>query len=241
MFRIGKIIFSYDHDVLPQEGIGELGQLKSVEQTVQRGMPSRAIDALIEQQLQMPHAFHFDQMTLKDYGNSGLLWHIRWNLFPKEGGFSGVPFHFTSLVLPDGEVILPKRTLYDTYEPEPDIYICSTIDIDAIAPDSTISEAEIQEKATLALQQAIAESTAEGKRKRDSLKFRFVSQLRIQIPATVDDRERISDCDLWAVNFASHAREAGEDDEIDVFSVWVTPAGRVSDLKLVGLPTEDDR
>lgn len=234
-FRIGDMLFAYGYSSVPENGVRELAKVDSVARTIEKGMPDRSISALIDQLLQWPHSFSFEEARLKDYGDMGLIWHLTWTLGPKNAGSSGIPFRYTALVLPDGRVIPPDRALHDKYLAGPHEWVCSLLSLEASAPvDESPDETAIQARATQALKELISKSP------KPDLRFRFVDQQRLNLPVALDEEGSVQTREVWAVNFVSESRESLGPLGPDVFTIWVSASGEIADLKFLPIPTDDE-
>lgn len=132
VFRIGQIIFEYPFDRLAEDDdpVHDLSQLQSVAEAVKAATPSPALEALVAQQLIVPHEFHFESATILDRGDAGLMWNVNYELSPKAGGSTGVPFRYRAVLDGRGNLIPPRLTVFDAYFHSPkEGWTCSVLQL----------------------------------------------------------------------------------------------------------------
>ena len=249
IFRIGDMVFAYDKSCFSKDDKSNLDQLETIEKRVELAAPDRATTALVDQLLGSPHAFHGGfgnvslkarNVSLKACGDVGLLSRVEWTLFPKSGGFSGVPYRYIVLILPGGKVITPRRALYDEFFLEPDTWCFSMLRLETSAKSLDYpDEAEILKRAKSALEKAKG-TAVPGPDGSESAHLSFVRQRRVLFPLAVDEQGDIRCRDVWAVEFADHSYDYNEPDEQDVFTVWVSATGQVANLKFLPIPSDDE-
>lgn len=228
-FRIGQIIFDYPRKYAPLDEpfVGDLARLPSVASVVKSAESHPALDALVEQQLKVPHRFVFAQATVSDRGDAGFEWQITHELYPAKGGFSGVPFRYRTLIDGCGKVVPPRLTVFDAFFHSHDEgWTCSTLHLpaDAPAPDTALTDAVIRERATEHLRAALAPRKGQQSLARA---MRYRDQQRVRIPVAEDPEGAIVDQELWAVNFVAPGRKSRPDEAL---TVWVAADGQMAEL-----------
>lgn len=230
VFRIGQIIFDYPIDRLAKDPrpVSDLSKLQSVANAVKSAMPGPALEALVNQQLISPHKFHFTSTTVLDHGDAGLMWNINYDLFPKEGGFSGVPFRYRAVLDGHGRLISPRLTVFDAFFHSPNEgWTCSVLQLPATptAKDSVLAAEEIRSRAT-----EILSKRAERADAAEATKIRMVyeSQERMRIPIATDATGKLIHVEIWAVNFRDPSRKERPAERL---TVWVTEDGRLAEIR----------
>lgn len=229
-FRIGKIIFDYSpkRPVKVDQPVSDLSELQSVADAVKAATPGPALTALVDQQLMTPHMFHFASATVFDSGDAGLEWHVRYQLFPKEGGFSGVPFEYRVILDGHGNLIQPRLTVYDAFFHSPEEgWTCSVLKLPTgpTVDDAALRADKIRSRAAEALKNATAPSGATNAAR---TRMEYQSQKVVRIPVATDANGKISHAEIWAVNFRDPSRTERSD---EILTVWVAPDGRAADIK----------
>jgi len=241
-FDIGQVNFSYDYKSLPESGIRELAEVETVADAVARAKPDASVAALITQQFGSRHNFRLANAALKNYGDTGLVWHIKWHLTVAGCGSSGPLPQYTALLIPNGKVVSPKRTLCDTYSLSLHRWWCSSIGLDQLGmiDDSAppLDKKEIAERAQRKLEQHIADferkqAEEPSQKEPGDVGLKFFNQKVVEIPCEVDGDGRVVSHSLWAVNYVNPQRKDDKSKGRDVFTIWVSVDGRVADLKIL--------
>jgi len=229
VFRIGQIIFDYPIDRLDKvpRPVSDLSNLQSVANAVNSAMPGPALEALVNQQLNSPHKVQFRSATVLDHGVTGLMWNITYDLLPKEGGFSGVPFRYQAVLDGNGRRISPRMSVFDAFFHSPDEgWTCTVLNLPATptAKDSVLAAEEIRSLATGSLS-----NRAELADTANATKIRMVyeSQERIRIPIAMDSTGKLIHVEVWAVNFSDPSRKERREERL---TVWVTEDGRLAEI-----------
>jgi hypothetical protein len=228
-FRIGQILFDYpDEQVDLAEPVMNLSQLQSVAEVVERAAPGRAIAALVEQQLTVPHDFEFASAVVKNRGDSGFFWTVTYELFPKKGGFSGVPFQYRAILDGRGTLRRPRLTIFDAmFHSAEDAFTYSVLRLPSStdAKNTVLTPEEIRGRATKALA-----TDTQNERSASSVmkRMEYDGQKLVRIPVSTENNGELIFVDIWAVSFRDPRRKTRPDDR---FTVWVTPAGRTADIR----------
>jgi hypothetical protein len=228
-FRIGQIVFDYpDDQVELAEPVMNLSQLQSVAEVVERAAPGRAIAALVEQQLTFPHDFEFASAIVKNHGDAGLVWTVTYELFPKMGGFSGVPFQYRAVVDGRGRLRRPRLTVIDEmFHSVEEGWTCSFLHLPGSPEDkeTVLNPEEIRGRAMKAL---ATDTKNEGSSRSVRNRMEYDGQQLVRIPVSTDKSGETSSVEIWAVNFRDPRQKVHPKDR---FTVWVTPSGRTADIR----------
>ena len=228
VFRFGQIIFEYPFGQLADvdQPVNDLSKLQSVADVVQAATPGPSLAALVDQQLIIAHEFHFESATILDRGDAGLMWNITYELFPKEGGFSGVPFRYRAVLDGRGSLIPPKLNVFDAYFHFPkEGWTCSVLQLLPAAKGAALDPEEIRSRATKSLRDA----TKHGGATPEVLnRMAYRGQTVIQIPVAADENGKLDHVEIWAVSFCDASRKERPD---ELFTVWVTLDGRTADIQ----------
>jgi len=230
VFRIGQIIFEYPIDRLAKDDhpVNDLSELQSVADAVNAATPGPALKSLVDQQLITPHKFHFETATILDRGDAGLMWTVTYALFPKKGGFSGVPFRYRAVLDGGGNLIVPRLTVFDAFYHSPtEGWSCSVLQLPArpTIKDTALAAETIQSRATKSLVSATKDT---GATNQALMRMVFQSQESIQIPVAAEATGKLIHIEIWAVNFRDPSRKERSD---ELFTVWVTADGRTADIQ----------
>lgn len=241
LFRIGQIIFENPStdSLRIQHQVRELAELPSVADVVKSAKAPPHLIALVKQQLPAPHRFQFEEASVVDYGDSGLMWEVTHALYPSQGGFSGVPFRYRTVLDGRGMVLRPQLIVFDSCFLSPESgWINSTLRLPSehASSKSRLEPDLIRKRATQKLAQTIG--PADG-RPEDSLEARmlFRNQERIRIPISTKTDGTLQHTEIWAVNFRIAKRRLRPE---EVFTVWVTTDGTVARIKTLKLWPDSD-
>ncbi len=235
-FGIGQMIFEYPIHRLGKDdqAVNELSLLQSVSDTVKKATPSPAITAIVDQQLSIPHEFHFVSATVSSRGDEGLMWDVVYELFPKVGGFSGVPYRYRAVLDGRGDLVSPQLTLFDAFfHSSKEGWTCCTLRLPTspTAKDAALSAEKIRDIATESLADRTkapnAAVTARSRMKYDSQKI-------IRIPCVANPTGGPEHVNIWAVSFRDPAQKrdpALKEDTGERLTVWVTESGRAADVR----------
>lgn len=230
VFRIGQIIFEYPLDRLARDAqpINELSKLMSVADAVKTATPSPALVAIVQQQLITPHEFHFVSASVSERGNAGFMWDVTYELFPKEGGFSGIPYRYRAVLDGHGNLISPQFTVFDAFFHSPEegwTYSVLPLPTSPTAKDATLSAEKIRISATESLAiRTKPENASETARSR----MEYDSQKRIRFPVATDATGAPIHVEVWAVNFRDPSLKERSGERL---TVWVTEDGRTAEVR----------
>jgi hypothetical protein len=241
VFRIGQIIFENRpaSELKIEHPIKKLADLPPVAEIVKSSDPSPSLVALARQQLSVPHRFDFERATVTDCGDAGLVWHVSYELSPKEGGSTGPPFRYRTLADGRGRIIPPELVVFDAFfHSANEGWSCSTLRLSTPPPkkDAALTEDKIRNLATKHLEAFIGSlpnDLPQALRKR----MHYRNQQQVHIPFATDSMGAIVYYDLWAVNFVDSARK---DRPNEVFTIWVAADGRLAKLRHLDIELNDD-
>lgn len=239
VFRIGQVLFEYPFDRMPEghQPVKNLSQLQSVADAVTVATPGPLLVALACQQLTVPHRFQFTSATVLDYGDAGFIWRVTYELFPEESGSTGVPYRYLSVVDGHGNLVLPRRSVFDAFfHSHTEGWTCSVLQLPASpsVKEVVIAPAEIRSRATEALLNAKSHSDAAGTVARRMV---YHGQKVVRIPVASGATGELIHVEVWAVNFRDPAKK-GRPDEL--FTVWVAPDGRTAEIRHLDHAWETD-
>lgn len=230
VFRIGHVLFEYPEELDVEQPVEDVSDLPSVEAVVKAAEAHPALDALVQQQLMLPHRFALQEAKVSRRGDAGLVWQVTHALYPAQGGFSGVPYRYRTVADGRGKIIPPERTVFDAFfHSGKEGWTCSTLRLSSSPPeaDPSLTEAAVQDRATKQLE-------AFGERLKDSggsafnKRMRYSNQQKVRIPVAADPAGVLVFQELWAVNFVD-TELVRETDQ--VFTVWVAADGHVAQLR----------
>ncbi len=204
--------------------VTEIGGIPSVAEIVRRARPNKAIVSMIEQQLRYMPEFEFEKAALLRDGDE-FSWDIQWCIRPGEGGYSGPEHIFQVVASALGDTVEPDMYVYDRfYVKHTSLWLCSVIRMSPSTVQNAapvISEAEIRAAVSRNVQKLLGQPLG-----RD---LRLADLRRVRIPRMVNKSEEVVFTRLWAVSFVpSGERKLTEGS--DVFTVWATEDGLLSDL-----------
>lgn len=228
VFRIGQILFENSADDFPETENPErqLSDLPSVSDIVKLAGSHPSVDALVQQQLSIPHNFKFEQATVTDLGDPGFRWQVSHVLYPKQGGGTGVPFRYVTVLDAHGKIIPPRITVFDAYfHSRTDGWSVSTLRLRRALPaiETSLTEAVIRDRAMKQLETFVV-----GKGNDRAKRMQYRNQELVRIPVSTDSTGAIIYNDIWAINFADLANK---DRPQEVFTVWVGADGSVAELR----------
>lgn len=241
-FRIGQLIFDFplEPDFKVAEPVTELSNLPPVAEIVKAAQPGLALEALAQEQLRVPHQFDFEQATVVNYGSElGFLWNVTYELFPRQGGFSGVPYRYRAMTDGRGKIIPPRLTVFDAVFHSPDNgWTCSTLRLPTapLKPDATPTEDELRERATAHLEAFYARLPPKLQASL-SKRMQYRDQKLVRLPYSTDAKGKMIYNDLRAVNFVDPARKNRPE---ELFTVWAAPDGRLAELRHLDFHLNDD-
>lgn len=233
-FDIGHVIFAYP---VPYRKEGDphpvpLDSVVPVAQVMKLVTPDKALKALVNQQLYHNHAFHLGEVELVSLKQIGYRWQVVWLLFPSPGGFSGVPYRYRALVSDRGKVILPDLYIYDAYSlSDWRERLCSNLQLNVKpkAEQRKLSQQQIERRGRKTLEKFLRTvKVTPGKK---PVRFEFLNFRSLDLPLSVGVDGELQYLKVWGVNF-KEVREADADQTEEIFTVWVSEYGAVSELKL---------
>ena len=243
--KVGHVIFAYDEEMLPETPETTLEDVRHPAEVVSIAHPNAAITALIDQQLRSPQSFQLDRIQLRQSFPDEWVWSVTWYIVPKGKGYGASgPDHnglrFTAVVPALDDVLRPKILLCDTYAvaPLPAVYSCSTLEIAIPAADVVLpGQDEVRNRAEQAVAKLRRSYMKSDGGSAGPPEMHVFSVTTVEVPIDVTAEGTVESVQIWAVNFQSEARRGDSDQDdskpADVFTVWVTPDGRVSDLRWI--------
>jgi hypothetical protein len=232
-FPIGNVVFVYRNTALPSadKAVRDLSKIISVDRAGVHGKPSDEDHALIDSMLGFPHTPHLRQLSAIDWGESGFIWEVTWNLYPSTGGSTGIPFQFRAHVNGDGSLIVPERFLCDHVDipglEEPVFSVLAFGDLDFEEQGATIIHGDqALSLATSAVRMLFKEDSKEGQ----PANLRFYDQSVIDLRVGTKNNGQFEIKKVWAVNFIPSNLSGDDIHRADELTVWVTTDGFVSQL-----------
>ncbi|QDV16325.1 hypothetical protein Pan153_09520 [Gimesia panareensis] len=232
-FDIGHVIFAYPESY---RKVGDpapvpLESVVPVAQVMQLVAPDKALRALVNQQLYYNHAFHLEQVELVSLKQIGYRWQVVWTLDLSPGGGSGVPFRYRALVSDRGKVIPPDLYIYDAYSlSDWRERLCSNLQLN-VKPrpeQKKLTQQQIEKRGRMALEKFLSTvKVAPGKK---PVRFEFLNCRSLALPMSVGADGEVKSLTVWGVNF-KEVREADAEQTEELFTVWVSEYGAVSELK----------
>tara|TARA_R110002111_G_scaffold7432_1_gene29621 strand:- start:13996 stop:14880 length:885 start_codon:yes stop_codon:yes gene_type:complete len=232
-FDIGHLIFAYP---LPywQEGDRAPVALESVvpvAKVMKLVAPDKALKALVNQQFSNNHDFNLEQTELVSIEQIGYRWQVVWKIISNFGGFSGVPYRYRALVSDHGKLIPPDLYLYDAYNLDPQESLCSNLKL-TVKPKTQevkLTPQQIEKQGRATFQEFLSKmKIAPGKKR---VRFEFINCRSIELPMSVRADGELQTRKIWGVNF-KEVREPDAEKKDELFTVWLSEYGTVSDLKL---------
>ncbi|QDU50379.1 hypothetical protein [Gimesia panareensis] len=233
-FDIGHVIFAYP---VPYRNAGDpppvpLESVVPVAQVMKLVAPDKALKALVNQQLHYNHAFHLEQVELVSLKQIGYRWQVVWTLDLSPGGGSGVPFRYRALVSDRGKVIQPDLYIYDAYSlSDWRERLCSNLQLN-VKPrpeQKKLTQQQIEKRGRKALEKFLRKvKVTPGKK---PVRFEFLNCRSLALPMSVGADGEVKSLTVWGVNF-KEVREADAEQTEELFTVWVSEYGAVSELKL---------
>ncbi|QDT89082.1 hypothetical protein [Gimesia algae] len=233
---VGTLMIAYPERIInePDSPPVELNDVVPVAKVIQRTKPDKAFTSLIN--LRLDPDFHFSDRgaSLVSKKQIGYRWHVNWELSPNYGGSSGPPLEYRAVVTARGKVIAPDLYQFDTYLIRKHrLWLCSILKLklpDNKKEQNTLTQQQIEERGRAAfekLQQKI--KVTPGTK---PAQFEFADCRAIEFPLSVDADGKIQSMKAWGVNF-KEILERDEKKTEDIFTVWVSESGTVSELKIV--------
>lgn len=235
----------HDHDVSDSFCIGDVVFIvrrsaiwggKPIERDIAKLLPaSRAVDAgdpsadfgkLIDLVLKHHHEPSLTSASAVNFGDQGFIWHVKWDLFPSPGGFTGIPFQYHAYVRPDGSVITPELFLCDSYSfdvfEEQKTLFSTVAFTDMYTPENRRERIDVNQAEEI----AVATLATALKKHKIETKFRVVGTSHPRFPKYLFGQRRPpDDVRLFCVNFVESDTLAEVEELIEPFSVWVSQAG----------------
>ncbi|WP_298868288.1 hypothetical protein [uncultured Gimesia sp.] len=232
-FDIGHLIFAYATPYL-EEGDRtpvSLDSVVPVAKVMKLVAPDKALKALVNQQLSTNHDFDFEQTELVSIEQIGYRWQVVWSIHPSLGGFTGVPSRYRALVSDRGKVIPPDLYLYDAYNLDRQESLCSNLKL-TVKPKTQevkLTQQQIEKQGRTTFQKFLSQmKVAPGKK---PLRFEFMDCRSIALPMSVGADGALQTLKVWGVNF-KRVGAPDEEQKDELFTVWLSEYGTVSDLKL---------
>jgi hypothetical protein len=91
----------------------ELPNLLSAAKAVRNGTPSSTFMRLLSQSVGYQCRLSVDRVSAVNFGDSGFVWHLVWNIRPHKGGTSGPTSQYRAYVRADGSCVPPTLYLRD--------------------------------------------------------------------------------------------------------------------------------
>lgn len=232
-FNIRHLIFAYP---VPYWEEGDrppvaLDSVVPVAQVMKLVAPDKALKALVNQQFSSNHAFRLEKTELVSIKQIGYRWQVVWDISPVSGGFTGAPCRYRALVSDRGKVIPPDLYLYDAYYFDRPENLCSNLKL-TVKPNTKqakFTQQQIEKRGRATLQKFLSQVKVTPEKK--PVRFEFVNCRSIALPMSVGADGELQTLKVWGVNF-KEVREPDQEKRDELFTVWLSEYGTVSDLKL---------
>lgn len=203
--------------------------------------PDAAIKALINLHMSGDHYFSLSEVELLSREDYGYRWNAIWVLNPIYGGSTGVPFRYRAAVTPRGKLIVPDRYQFDTYVLKGNQQrLCSILKLEFPKEKETnakehvkqvkLTQQQIEERGTEAFDKFLAKVNVD--RESMPLQFEYMDCRAIDFPMSVGENGKIQSIKAWGVNF-KEVLGPDERKKKNFFTVWLTEAGTLSELKVI--------
>lgn len=232
-FAIGNVVFFYRYSQLPSndKAVSDLSKVISVHRAKLHGRPDRDVCSLVDRMLGHPHQLTVKKLSAIDHGDSGFVWKITWEIQPKHGGSSGIPFEFRSYVNPDGSVMMPERFLCDHVPvPGTDQNIFSILSFSDFQTDEENGEKVHGDRVLSLATNSVRSLEMEKPLMEQKVGFRFRGQSVMQLPVGMKHDGKPIIRRVWAVTFVDAKSTGNAIHEAEPLTVWVTEDGIVSQL-----------
>lgn len=208
-----------------------LDDVISVQEAVRKGGRTKFLDALVTQQLEVPHTFEFEKATLsKNRWNEKYYWKVRWELWPKIGGFSGIPFRYHARLKADGTVIPPTLYIVEQYLcPDRTGWVACRLELRKPQEKEMpqFKETEIRKRAL----QAWEKFVQSHKKHAEAGQFpsKIVDQKRLRIPVGQSEAGKLLYEDVWAIKMFNPNGKKEEETSLPLI-LYVRTTGEVGKI-----------
>ncbi|WP_146522311.1 hypothetical protein [Stieleria varia] len=206
-----------------------LSKVCSAEFAIQTGFPSPELNSLLTQLLGAQHRPMFRSATLEDYGAYGYAWTVTWELFPKLGGSTGIPFKWKAAITHDGQFVQPHLFLQSHFASYfgPENTIFCTLPMARLTPaPAALTASELTELKRVAMHRVRETFQAAGY----AYKFRIDRAVSHEFPGNIpgigDDKHKSV---AWSLHFVEVNHEDRDPRE---FTVWADDSGNVGDFTI---------
>jgi len=235
-FRIADLLFVYRSPLLsaPKQAVTNVDELVPKKKAIDAAFPDHRTEWIVDGVLD-DHEFRLDEATVVDRGDMGLFWHVKWNLFPRSGGFRGAPWWYLAIVTGKCDSIQPEISLWSSFPIQGErTYIRSHMEFEKLARDKKGKRVLFgDEIANLAKKRLVdfskehdvrstGDPTTNESGTGEPLSWRLQSQRIFEI-----DKHR-----LWEIKFTDDNWGAEDALNLRELTLWVTLYGKVSKLSV---------
>lgn len=228
LFRVGQIVFTLP-DVcaeLPRKAIARTEPSITVDEIIENGRPSKCILEIAQNQLGFEADADFVNASIFNCGDARKCCVVTYELRPKEGGTTGVPYQVRTMLDQSGGPYEPDLAIFDAYfHTDAEGWTVSVLTIPKSENNrktlpSAEHAAELAQKQLSAYVQGFPADTIDKLHSRLKLK----SQRKLQIPCYANANGDIGYIDIWAVNFSDSGRVKNSRPD-EVLTIWVGSNG----------------
>jgi hypothetical protein len=219
-----RVTFVMTYDDIPEQALvpGTLETLVSAKDAIQSGKPSAEMAGFINGLLAGEHGFEFNEAKLLNLGEA-YIWVLSYTLFARQGGSSGIPFEWQSVVTHAGTVIYPKAFLqshfpiYDGFLDDKQTVFC-TLPLESLTGAPHRLSAESLKRVEVEAKAELLSAFREAGREYD---IKHKSSVCVPFPSVMPLLPGTEPRIAWAIGFEF---DAGMKDP-SVFQVWATDHG----------------
>ena len=231
---VGTLMISYPEHIMDERDAPpvELKDVVPVATVIQRTKPDKALTALINLHVKPDMYFERGTTSLVSQKGIGYRWIVDWDLSPGYGGSSGAPIEYRAMVTARGIVLSPDLYQFDAYGSRAHKqWLCSILKLklpENKKRQKILSQQQIEERGRAAFQELLKKvKVTPGA---ELVQFEFLDCRAIEFPLSLDAEGKFQSTKAWGVNFKEILGPDEKKTE-DIFTVWVSEDGTVSELK----------
>jgi hypothetical protein len=234
-FATGDVVYIYRTSGLPlrEKAVEDLAKMLPVDRAALHGVPGGLNDALIDLMLGMQTTKSLASVAAENFGDSGFLWKVVYDIFPAQGGATGVWPRFVRYVKPDGSLVEPEKYLCSRKLVSEGSELFSVMSFNDLSIVSDGPEVD-GEEALLIARKSIDKLSAIASQQNIELRIRFHDQRLLEIPVKAENSGEINYRSMWQVRFMLANPVSYELFDNDPIVVWVTSDGFASTLSIGG-------
>lgn len=219
-----NVTFVLTYDDIPEQAFvpGTLETLVSTKEAIESGRPNAKTAGLLNNLLGGEHSFQFDEAKLLNLGET-YIWVLSYTLFVKQGGSTGIPFEWQSVVTHAGTVIYPKAFLqshfpiYDGFFDDKETVFC-TLPMESLTGGPRRLSAESLKRVEAEAKAELLSAFRDAGREYD---IKHMSSVCVPFPSVMPVPPGAEPQIAWAISFEFGAGMK----EPSVFQVWATDHG----------------